>query len=185
MSLAFYVSNDGRIITQTYLKGDKTRFCLAEKTSKGTLITEFNERSEVVNQVYKKNGGMNLESDLSGYLNVDEKKVVLTGNYKGIMVRAKCRSCGNVGLKRSLDLTKPSEITEVPVVPLFVCGSCGSPHYSLTDDYLKALVEGRSELFEKEELEEIRGDTIGAVKLLQEYIIRIFASKKISRIRIE
>jgi len=183
MPLVFYVSNDGRIITQTYLKGGKIRFCLAEKTAEGTLITEFNEHSEVVNQVYE--GDMNHERNLSKYLNADEKKTVLTGDYRGITIRAKCRSCGNIGLKRSLDSTAPSGIKKVPVIPLFECGSCKSLHYSLTDDYLRVLVDDNGKLFEKEEMDQIRGDAIGSVKLLQEYIIRIFASKKISRIKME
>jgi hypothetical protein len=183
MSLIFYISNDGRIITQTYLKGGQTRFCLAEKTSEGTLITEFNEHSEVVNQVYEKDP--HHEGNLYKYLGADERKEVLTGDYRGIMIHAKCRHCGNIGLKRALDLIAPPDITEVPVVPLFVCGSCRSLHYSLTDDYLRVLVNSKSELFEKEELDRMRGDAAGSVKLLQEYIIRIFASKKISRIKIE
>ncbi len=183
MPLTFYVSNDGRIITQTYPKGNGDRFCLAERTAEGTLITEFNEHSEVVNQVYMKD--TNHERNLSKYLKADEKKTVLTGDYKGIMIHAKCRSCGKVGLRRSLDFTEPSKITNVPVVPLFACIACKSPHYSLTDDYLRVLVEGNMGLFEKDERDQIRGDAGGSVKLLQEYIIRIFASKKISRIKIE
>ena len=183
MSLTFRISNDGRIITDAYQKDGKTRFSLAEKTSKGTLITEFDEHSEVVNQVYKE--GHDHEGALLEYLKADGKKIVLSGDYRGIVINAKCSGCGSVGLARSLDLASPSDIKEVPVVPLFVCRECKRVHYSLTDDYLAALVDGKKELFEKDELEQINCNKSGSVKLLQEYIIRIFASKKISRIKIE
>ncbi len=183
MTLTFYISDDGRIITSPYPKNEKTRFCLAEKTSKGTLITEFDERSEVVNQIYS--NSTDYEKALLEYLNANDRRAVLSGNYNGVVLNAKCRRCGSFGLKRSLDSKAPSEITDVPVIPLFVCKSCSSLHYSLTDDYLLALVDCRKELFEKDELDQIHGDLKGSVKLLQEYIIRIFASKKVSRIRIE
>ena len=183
MPISFLMSDDGRILTDAYPKKGGTRFCLAEKTSEGTLITEFNEHSEVVDQVYTKSADH--ERNLAEYLGIRERNVVLTGSYKGVKIRAKCTKCSSVDIRRILDLCAPFEIKEIPVVPMYACQSCNSRYYSLTDDYLKVLVERKTELFEKDELDALHKDAGGSVRLLQEYIIRIFASKKISRISVE
>jgi hypothetical protein len=183
MDVDFYGSPDGRILTGEYRKGGVQRFCLSEKTAGGVLITEFNINSEVVNQVYVE--GKDNCAELSRYIGVCDCRPVKAGGYRGIVINARCSACGSVGLRRSLDAVRPSEIRSVPVIPLFACGQCGKSHYSLTDEYLALLVQSKSSLFDKEELEQIDGDREASVRLLQEYIIRIFASKKISRVKIE
>lgn len=183
MVLDFLMSDDGRIVTSAYEKGGRSRFCLSERIHSGTLISEFSYGAEILNQVYL--GNTDHENNLSDYLALKERRVVLVGGYRGIRANAKCSSCSGMGLQRALDFSNPSEIKEVPVVPLFKCVSCGKMHYSMTDEYLKRMMQDKAELFEPEELAEVKNGGEASVKTLQEYIIRIFASKKISRFKIE
>ena len=68
---------------------------------------------------------------------------------------------------------------------LFFMKSVRKIHYSMTDEYLRRIMQDKEGLFEPRELAEVRKDGNASVKMLQEYIIRIFASKKISRFKIE
>lgn len=183
MAFEIYASDDGRARTQRYLKDGDRQFCLAEPVAKGTLITEFNDVGEVLNQVYKE--GVGVSGGLTSYLGLKENETKRIGKYDGIKINAKCKDCGNRGLVRELDLLHPAEIKDIPIVPLFVCAKCKKRHYSMTRGYLKVLVAGNEGLFEGDELKEIKGDTQAAMDVLNEYVIRIFASKKISRIELE
>jgi hypothetical protein len=111
-------------------------------------------------------------------------EIIDVDQYKQIEMKAKCSGCGNIGLVRELDTHQAKSIVDVPVVPIFVCKKCGHKHYSLTDQYLKTLVASNKDLFEPSELEEINKDGYGSINTLKEYIIRIFASKRISKARI-
>lgn len=170
----------GRIKTDVYER-EGLKFCLVEDTFKGTLITEFNLDCEVVNQNYLQNH--NVLHELSSYVG-SLLEINDVGEYKQIEMKAKCTECGNVGLVRELDTHQAKSIVNIPVVPIFVCRKCGHKHYSLTDQYLKTLVANNKHLFEPSELEEINKDRYGSINTLKEYIIRIFASKRISRARI-
>lgn len=157
------------------------KFCLVEETFKGILITEFNLNNEVVNQSYKPNG--NFLHELSSYVG-SLIEIIDVDQYKHIEMKAKCSSCANVGLTRELDMKPAKSIVDVPVVPIFICEKCGHKHYSLTDQYLKILVANNMHLFEANEMEEINKDRDGSINTLKEYIIRIFASKRISRAKL-
>ncbi len=54
----------------------------------------------------------------------------------------------------------------------------------LADEYLDALVKNNASLFGKDEIRERGKDGRAFVNTLQEYVIRIFASKRISRLKI-
>jgi hypothetical protein len=47
---------------------------------------------------------------------------------------------------------------------------------------MNALIKRNAELFEKDEVEEMKKDHDRFVNTLNEYVIRIFASKKITRL---
>ncbi len=182
MAFVLNRSDDGRMRTQEYLKGGERVFSVAEQTREGSLITEFNSANEVVNQVCLQ--ARDAESALAAYLGIKagDIRVVRVGSYSGVRIGAKCRGCGAAGLARELDSVAPTEIKDVPVVPIFICTVCGKRHYLLTDNYLNELVKNNGALFDKEEMAEISKDPRSSIKMLQEYIIRIFASKKISRV---
>jgi hypothetical protein len=178
-SVMLHLSSCGRVFTGLYHREKDKFFCLAEPTSSGVLVTEFNSEGEVVNQAYGSN--VDARGCVEGYVGTGIQYIEVKAEYRGIVMNAKCRNCGGTGLVRELDTHKLSEIRDVPVVPLFLCSSCKSAHYSLTDAYLRKLVESNRDLFEADELAGISADMNGSINTLQEYIIRIFASKKISR----
>lgn len=182
MSLILYRSDDGRVKSGPYKRYGMSLFSLAESTAEGMLITEFESCGQVANQTYSKGGG-GAEAALKEYLGVADAYVVESGRYGGVVSSSACSACGKAGLGRELDLKAPSEIHGVPVAPIFVCAACGARHYSMTDRYLKSLVLAGREMFVGEELAEVDSDVDASVASMQEYIIRIFASKKISRMR--
>ncbi|MDE1834964.1 MAG: hypothetical protein KGH64_06545, partial [Candidatus Micrarchaeota archaeon] len=138
--------------TDFYERNGK-RFCVGEQILKGSLITEFNERGEVAVQIHSKTIGLNemLNLYFVGY----KLKVTDVAAYTSVAINTKCASCKLVGLERELDKTHPSKITNVPVLPIFVCKNCGQRHYSLTDEYLRYMVTSNKGLFEQEEMKAV------------------------------
>jgi hypothetical protein len=174
--MRFFRSNDTRLRSDFYINGGRRLCCLIEKTQNGMLITELNERGLVEKQVY-------MRPDDPFYVNLTRgMEIIESGDYKGMNVDAACTSCNGI-LARELDLIHPSVINTVPVVPSYICKGCSKRFYSMTDTYLKSLVADKKELFDEKDLKELSVNEEVFVSTLQEYIIRIFASKKISRIR--
>jgi hypothetical protein len=182
--LEVYRSLDGRYRTSAYVRDGTSLFCLSEPTRHGVLVTEFCGNGEVANQIHTK-GGSPYDA-LSAFIGNDfELGVKDIGIYRPVEVRARCGSCGNAKIGRELDAKTANEIDQVPVVPLFLCRSCGKRFYSINDRYLRRLVEGNLSLFEESELEEMRKDCDAFIYTMKEYIVRIFASKKIGKLAIE
>ncbi len=173
----------GRYRTAIYDAGGKRCFCIAEKTARGVLISEFYEGCEVRNQACV--GAADAEAELRAYLEGRLGKTELylseVESCGAVEASGKCSACGNGALGRELGYIDPVLITEVPVVPIFRCRSCGKRHYSLGREYLRRLVEENQGLFSSEEIAEFRKDEEQFINTLQEYIIRLFASKKIER----
>ena len=185
-TLLAYRSPEGRYRTEKHMIGNVDGFLIAEGVADGTLITEFAATGEILglflsedkdtesvlrNFVYRSNPGI-------------EIMVEAVKSYEKVALKATCIGCGKEdSIFREMDFADPGLVKNVPVVPLFRCTSCGKRYYSMTDEYLKALVHNNTSLFSGEELEEKRKDEALFIKTLHEYIIRIFASKKISRVR--
>jgi len=184
MRIEAYGSDDGRIRTAHYSHGEETRFSLAEEIKEGTLVTEFRSNGEVLDQVCV--NGRDARTALGEYLKGIGSLEVLSkagSKYEPIGVNAPCPKC-NGEIARELDLKAPRDIAFVPVVPMFVCRSCKSRYYLLGDDYLKRLIHAKVGLFEKDEALEREKDEGLFLKTMHEYVIRIFASKRISRLKI-
>jgi len=174
--MRFFRSNDTRLRSDFYNNDGRKLCCLIENTPNGMLITELNERGLVEKQAYMK-------PDDPFYVSLTKSMEILdSGEYKGMDVDAVCTSCSGT-LARELDFVHPSVINTVPVVPAYICRKCSKRFYSMTDTYLKSLVANKNELFAEKDLKEFSENEEVFVSTLQEYIIRIFASKKISRIR--
>ncbi len=124
--------------------------------------------------------------DVGSYVNV--KYASNMGNvedidyvsYSGIRAGAKCSDCGSRDIAREL---KP--IDPVPLVPIFVCRSCNGRFFSMTDEYLRILVENNPHLFEQSELEKKEKDDGAFITELKQYIISVFATRKIKRLVFE
>ncbi len=182
MSIKAFESKDRRVRTETYAKTDGTGalFSVAEPTKLGVLLTEFSQYGEVVRQEYRQSG--EAARELSNFVN-SELEISQIDEYKPVNVAAKCPKCGGE-IVRELDTKKPEQIDKVPVVPLYICSKCGAKYYSMSDEFLSSIVHSRQDLFEPKDLEEMRADEKAFIKLLQENIIRIFASKRIFRLKI-
>ena len=162
---------DGRRYrTATYSCAGSKRFCIAERTSKGTLITEFTDTGMPLNQVYLR--ALDSDHKLLEYLSERANAFASfsKGTYEPVIPAAKCSTCSAGRIFRELDLLSPAEIGDVPVVPIFRCASCGTRHYSLTTQYLKELAKSNHDLFSDEELKEMevdQGSFIGHGWILQ------------------
>lgn len=178
-------SPDGRLKADFNYNNEKVTV-LSEKVKRGFLVTEFNCNGEVI--------GQSLESASEGISALKKHapdigdlsyKIVNTAAYEGMGINAYCSKCGKKSIKRELDLLDTKSLSKIPVMPIFVCTSCGQRYYSLTDTYLKKLIHSNIDLFTNEELAERDKDEDSFVNELKEYIIRIFASKKVMRINIK
>jgi hypothetical protein len=184
MRINAYRSPDSRLRTGSYRVNGQEFFSIAEPTSSGILITEFRKNGEVVNQVYERGG--KTDSALAKYLSTfGELEFLNVDAYERVKVDAACTKCGAERIERELDRADINLVSNVPVVPMFVCRKCGSRFYSMSDSYLRRLVENNVMLFETNEIELRKKDEVKFVNTLQEYIIRIFASKRIQKLCIK
>ncbi len=185
-TLLAYRSPEGRYRTEKHMIGNRNGFLIAEGVADGTLITEFDASGEILGLFLSED--KNTESVLRDFVCRSSQGIEIVveavKSYEKVALKATCIGCGKGGsIFREMDFADPGLVKNVPVVPLFRCTSCGKRYYSMTDEYLKTLVHNNTSLFSDEELEEKRKDEALFVKTLHEYIIRIFASKKISRVR--
>lgn len=182
MSLDVSRSGDGRLRTCEYERGGAGRFCVSEPVAGGVLITEFSKRGAVVDQAYA--SGSDALSELSRFLGRADLEVRDAKTYEAVKVDAACTACGS-SVSRELDTKTLEAVTDIPVVPMFVCGKCGKRFYSMSGQYLRKLVESQRQLFEKEAIEALERDEGAFISELKANVIRIFASKKVSELRIE
>jgi hypothetical protein len=158
-------------------------FAVAEKLKSGALLTEFNEYGEVVDQGMVK--GIEPLAVLMAHF-CDERLEVSKASYKAVEAKIFCKTCGKESTAvRELDTHAVTDMSAVPVVPIFKCKVCNTRYYSMTDEYLDRLVERNIALFDGEEAELMKKDAEAFRKELKEYIIRIFASKRIFRLEIK
>ncbi|MGB9732848.1 MAG: hypothetical protein ACP5P2_00775 [Candidatus Micrarchaeia archaeon] len=172
-----YKSADGRFRTENV----EGKFVIAEELKSGSVLTVFNEYGEVLDQKVNKE---NAEKSLQEYMNGKALRIFDSG-YTQVEIKATCPKCGKRSIRRELDLIDTRKLSNVPAVPIYVCTSCGQGFYSLTKEYLKRLIEEHLELFSAEEKSERERSEEDFVNEVNEYIIRIFASKKLIRIKID
>lgn len=182
--LTVYRSSDNRYRTAYYKKGPSEIFCIAERTAKGVLITEFGRNGSLINQVYldKDDALQELKRHVSGFF--DDLRIEDVGEYEKVSINALCDACNTKSVARELDFAVPALVTNVPVVQTLRCLKCGKRFYSVTRPYLKALVNGNLDLFDGGEIRQKDEDEERFINTLNEYVIRIFASKKINRLEI-
>lgn len=101
--------------------------------------------------------------------------------YEEVKLNRQCPHCGGTSLVRFANSVMTSK--ELPVMPIYSCNACTKRSYYLTDEYLAFLVKNNKALFEGAELAELEKDSQAFMHEMKEYIIRIFATKHIARIR--
>ncbi len=171
----------GKYRTSTYIIEGERCFAVAERIKNGVLVSEFGERSGVLGQSYSK--ASDPLAELAKHFSSDYKVSETVGRYEKVEASLPCVKCGTGKVVRELDTDVKDTDGTVPVVPIFICTSCGNKSYSISRKYLEKLVDGNLELFEQEELAERSKDSGIFINTLEEYIIRVFASKKIDRLK--
>ncbi|MDE1850260.1 MAG: hypothetical protein KGH54_00500 [Candidatus Micrarchaeota archaeon] len=184
MRLIIHKSPDGRLRSDFYDANGERAFAVAERTAHGVLVSEFNEHGEVLDQAYKKSN-MAL-AELASFLKkaAGELQVEETKQYVPVKVNAMCDDCKTDSIKREIEVLDPETVTSIPVIPLFVCIKCGKKYYSVHPGYLRNLVQRNVELFDGDEEKFRQRDEAAFIKEIQEYMIRVFASKKLARMKI-
>ncbi|MDE1855942.1 MAG: hypothetical protein KGH49_01770 [Candidatus Micrarchaeota archaeon] len=185
MSLQVFRSPDGRYRTEPYFSNEVRAFAISEKTANGVLVSEFTEEGELLDQIYKKSNDPMVEIANHVKHIASELTIRSVESYSGVEVRAKCDGCNGKSIKREMDLLAPPTILKIPVVPLFVCTNCKKKFYSMTPTYLRKLVARNTEMFEKNELEMRNAGEQAFIDEVQEYMVRVFASKKLTRIKVD
>ncbi len=147
-----------------------------EKTGKGVLATTIDRTKGVLDQEYVLKS---LEETIGAY--VPDNIVTRVNELPRTTLEKACGVCGTK-LVRELEFADPAALENVPVVPIFRCVKCDKRYYSMTKEYVERLVERNMDLFEPDEISELGKSRESSINNINEYIIRIFASKKISRI---
>lgn len=75
------------------------------------------------------------------------------------------------------------KVTDIPIMPLYMCAECSSKCYYLTEEYLNHLVSRKESLFLDTEIALYKTDTESFINDLKQYINRIFAAKHIYEIK--
>ena len=138
---------------------------------KGILEITYNANGEVLNQKL-------LKGEISMLVNSftsNPNSKILTKDYEEIKITRPCPVCKKGAIKK--------EKIPIPIIPTYICDSCGSKSYNLTDEYLSKLAYENIHLFSNLEIKELKENNQKFMKELKEYIIRIFASKHITNIK--
>jgi hypothetical protein len=161
-----------------YSEGANRRIRLFEVANNKILETIFDDDGAVMRISILQS--KDLESALSEFLNsLPEKVDKVEKPYEEIKLKKQCPYCGSDALARSINIEKG----QVPIAPIYECKNCSEKSYYLTEEYLQYLVLCNKELFEKQELRQLETNEKEFLGELSEYIVRIFASKRIKRIR--
>lgn len=145
------------------------------------LQTAFDENGGIIDQVLSRLSGRTLRDSVDSFVErngIEPRESV----FEEVKLKKACPKCSKMDLVRVAEST--STASAIPVMPIYICRSCGSKSYYLTDAYLAKLVVKNKELFDPAELEDLsRLGEEAFMKELREYILRVFAAKKISNIR--
>ena len=152
---------------------------LFESVGKDTLESRFDPDGSLANQRLLM--GSNPVSAADQFIEAIGPSERIVEEYVQIKLDKSCPHCAAKPLTRYMDTIMFP--TEVPVMPLYVCGSCKRRSYYLTDSYLKNLVATNKQLFEPAELDQLDKNEKAFMAELRAYIIRIFASKSIPYIK--
>ncbi len=144
-----------------------------ELRSGNVLVTLFDGVGGILDRKLVKSGG-------SEWLALEFIKEIglqaeYAGTYEQIELKRMCPKCGG--------RLSSSDEKIVPIVPTYVCTSCNTKSYHLTNEYLEVLIRDNRQLFTAQELSELDSSPEQFRSELKEYILKIFASKRVISIR--
>ena len=163
-----------------YLEKGSRRTALWEPVYDGVIETIFDGDGVVLRQLFFK-GKENAKTQPEEF--IKERKIAAKeGQFSDVrLIGKKCPTCGAESIARLAESAGDS--TRAPIAPIYTCTACGKKCYYLSDEYLDYLVTHNRFLFEEQELRELDSNKEKFMSELKEYIIRIFASQKIMRIK--
>lgn len=180
MSRAF-LARDGQRTKLDYSLDGINLTKLWEQRREGLLETTFDSGGAIIRQQLVKAKGPETEGRISDFIKQSKITDLKERKYESIRLNKPCPRCGTDSLTRYVEAFSTSK--EIPVMPLYYCPNCKGKSFSLTDAYLEYLVHNNKELFGEKELAELDRNSASFIKELHEYIIRIFASKRIMQIK--
>ncbi len=151
-----------------------------EAKGKRILETVFDENGAVLQQQLLDVEGSGLDAMMERELRNMPAKEVKSRPYEDVKLKKPCPGCGSNALERC-DRSVSGDA--LPVVPMYLCKECGKTSYHLTTKYLEYLIGRNKNLFAQDELAKMDDNHDVFVNELEEYILRIFASKKVMRIK--
>ena len=98
--------------------------------------------------------------------------------YEAVSIQKGCPKCGS-----SLSCLIQDEHGGIPVMPVYICGSCKAKSYHLTDKYLDILISRNMKTFSEAELETYTKNPEEFIKEVRANINRMFAAKHIQEIK--
>ncbi|MCL5430146.1 MAG: hypothetical protein M1504_01555 [Candidatus Marsarchaeota archaeon] len=166
-----------------YSEGNGGRVALWEPFDNGVLETLFDTKGGILKQSLMEIKDKKEDVAAAGVGLIVERTSsrITNGKYSEISIDKKCPSCNKSDLSRIASTVNDS--SKIPVMPMYECRSCGSQSYYLTDEYLEYLVTNNRDLFSENEAKELASQRGATLNELREYIIRIFACKRINNIR--
>jgi hypothetical protein len=168
-----YVAGRGGKARVDYETGSGSFTETFEEHGKAVLRTSFDSEGRVLDRrLLKKGSARAMAAEFAEGLGGE----VLTGEYADVEIKKGCPRCAG-GLR--LHVAEG----DIPIMPVYVCRNCGARSLDLTDEYLSALVRENRALFESSELEEMERSPGTFSSELRDYIIKIYASKHILKIK--
>jgi predicted RNA-binding Zn-ribbon protein involved in translation (DUF1610 family) len=153
------------------------RIILWEPIGETVVETIFDTEGGILVQSLLKMEGTRIHERTSTYMKNAGLGEAREVEFTDVKLNKRCPNCGKDTLSRRASTVR--DFKDIPIMPIYDCTSCRWRSYYLTDTYLTYLVHNNKELFDHEESSELEKDERQFLGELKEYIIRIFASKRI------
>ena len=177
---AAFISRRGAKVKLEYKLNNADMIKLWEAQGDRVVETTFDSAGAVLHRQLLKSSRDKIESMVQSELDSASIRTAREKPFEDIRLNKPCPSCGSRSLS---NYSKSASGESLPVVPIYMCKSCSSRSYYLSKDYLEYLVKVNADMFSQGELSEYGKDNGAFIRELDSYILRIFASKKIARIR--
>ncbi len=178
IKIQVFISKQDNKLKIEYSENNTKKIRLFELINNQILETIFNENGAIIQTLFLKNNTIDSATNIF-FNSLNEKIERSEETFEEIKLKKLCPKCTSDSLNRFINQSKK----EIPIVPIYICNNCNEKSYYLTQEYLEYLVLNNKNLFEKTELDQLNTNKNEFLNELSEYINRILASKKISRIK--